>query len=187
MGSALRGFGIETEIIGIARKPSMAEFRMRPRPNIGIGGVAGLSSSVGLDLTTESVQVRTPVPKGRAVNVRIPGRDDHPMLVDRVVDAPRFRANRSPLATILKLSVSKGPVIASLQGVPRNLVTNTAKSKGDIYVGAVLMDLLCGTDPSRLGLLLVSPGVIRLTPCGQVPRLIDPIVASMGTTATTLG
>lgn len=184
---ALRGFKIKMRMAGTDYNPSIAECRLRPRRNMGMDQVIKLTSSVGLGLTITSLEVRTPVPNGTTINVRIPGDRGATIVLKSLLRSGRFGGDGSPVSFTINGSVTKGIIIASVTGVPRLLITNTAKSNGSIYVGALVVDIVCGTSPSSIGLVLISPGIIRLDMCGKVPRLVVPIIASVGGTTNTLG
>lgn len=184
--SALRSFGISTAVASVDHNPDMAHCRLGPTANVHVSGVAALASSVTLGLTTASVEVRTPVPNGTTINVRIPGTVEGSISVQRVVSSPRFSHRGSGLSTKLNGSVSNGYIFYSITGVPRLLVTNAAKSNGSIYVGSVVISVLCHTGPSRIGFLVVSPGRMRFSGCMNVPRLLIPMMASTHGTSNTL-
>lgn len=192
---ALHDFNVRVDAVGTAINPAIALCRVAPRRNIHVSGVHKLRSSVTLDLSTSNVHVVTPVPNGKAVNVRMPGGGPGVISKRDIVKDGGFRRSGFSLPVILKGAVAGRIFVFSLYGVPRMLITNTANRNGSINLGTVVASLLCGGRPTRLGFILISPGGMRFDVCSIVrgrfltglPSNNRPVVASIAGMIRALG
>ncbi len=192
----LRSFNVRVSSVSTAMNPAVALCRVAPDGKIHVSHVGGLRSSVTLGLHTLNVHVVTPVPKGNAINVRIPGTHPGVISVRDVLGDGGFHRSRCRLPVTLNGAVAGRMFVISLTGVPRLLITNTANRNGSMNLGTVVASLLCGGRPTRLGFIVMSPGGIRFDVCspargrfltGVTSRSSGPVVASIRGIITALG
>ncbi|MDR1463955.1 MAG: DNA translocase FtsK [Oscillospiraceae bacterium] len=175
----LESFGVQVEMVGLSRGPSVTRYELRPAEGIKISKITGLSDDIALRLAATKVRIEAPIPGKPAVGVEVPNRNRAVVTLRELVDSEVFRAGRgkSILTVALGKDIVGSLVCTDLAKIPHLLIAGTTGSGKSVCMNALILSLLYNATPEEVKLVMVDPKQVEFTVYSGIPHLLVPVVS----------
>jgi len=174
--SKLADFGVEGELVDIARGPQVSTFEIRPAPGVKVNRFSSLADDLAMAMRAKRIRIVAPIPGKDAVGVELPNPAPELVRAREVLDSEAF----STSALILPIALGKdleGRIrVADLTRTPHLLIAGTTGSGKSVCMNLIISSLIFRYGPERVRLLMVDPKMIELNLYNDIPHLLHPVV-----------
>ncbi|MGI6180835.1 MAG: DNA translocase FtsK [Agathobaculum sp.] len=171
----LQSFGIDAQIIGIVRGPSVTRFELTIPRGIKISRISSLSEDIALSLGAVSVRI-APIPDKSAVGIEVPNKTVNTVYIRECIASPAFTGARSRLSYAVGKDITGKPVIGDIAKMPHMLIAGTTGSGKSVCINSMLVSLLYKSTPEEVRLIMVDPKMVELGNYNGIPHLLIPVV-----------
>lgn len=171
----LQSFGIDAQIIGIVRGPSVTRFELTIPRGIKISRISSLSDDIALSLGAVSVRI-APIPDKSAVGIEVPNKAVNTVYIRECISSPTFTNARSRLSYAVGKDITGKPVIGDIAKMPHMLIAGTTGSGKSVCINSMLISLLYKSTPEEVRLIMVDPKMVELGNYNGIPHLLIPVV-----------
>lgn len=171
----LQSFGIDAQIIGIVRGPSVTRFELTIPRGIKISRISSLSDDIALSLGAVSVRI-APIPDKMAVGIEVPNKATSTVYIRECIGSPAFSNARSRLSYAVGKDITGKPVIGDIAKMPHMLIAGTTGSGKSVCINSMLISLLYKSTPEEVRLIMVDPKMVELGNYNGIPHLLIPVV-----------
>ena len=185
----LDSFGVQVELVGRSRGPSVTRYELRPAEGVKISKITSLSDDIALRLAATKVRIEAPIPGKPAVGVEVPNRVRAIVSLRELVDSDSYRkgAGKSKLTVALGKDIVGDLVCADLAKLPHLLIAGTTGSGKSVCMNALILSLLYNASPGDVKLLMVDPKQVEFNVYSGIPHLLVPVVSDPLKAAGALG
>jgi len=185
----LESFGVQVELVGRSRGPSVTRYELRPAEGVKISKITSLSDDIALRLAATKVRIEAPIPGKPAVGVEVPNRVRAVVSLRELVDSDSYRkgAAKSKLTVALGKDIVGDLVCADLAKLPHLLIAGTTGSGKSVCMNALIMSLMYNASPNDVKLLMVDPKQVEFNVYSGIPHLLVPVVSDPLKAAGALG
>lgn len=171
----LQSFGIDAQIIGIVRGPSVTRFELTIPRGIKISRISSLSDDIALSLGAVSVRI-APIPDKVAVGIEVPNKAVNTVFIRECISSPAFTGAKSRVSFAVGKDITGKPVIGDIAKMPHMLIAGTTGSGKSVCINSMLISLLYKSTPEEVRLIMVDPKMVELGNYNGVPHLLIPVV-----------
>ncbi|MDO4270256.1 MAG: DNA translocase FtsK [Eubacteriales bacterium] len=171
----LQSFGVDAQIIGIVRGPSVTRFELSIPRGIKISRISSLSDDIALSLGAVSVRI-APIPDKVAVGIEVPNKTVNTVFIRECISSPAFTNARSRLSYSVGKDITGKPVIGDIAKMPHMLIAGTTGSGKSVCINSMLISLLYKSTPEEVRLIMVDPKMVELGNYNGIPHLLIPVV-----------
>lgn len=171
----LRSFGVDAQIIGIVRGPSVTRFELTIPRGIKISRISSLSEDIALALGAVSVRI-APIPDKMAVGIEVPNKTVNTVYIRECIGSSAFTGARSRLSFAVGKDITGKPVIGDIAKMPHMLIAGTTGSGKSVCINSMLISLLYKSTPEEVRLIMVDPKMVELGNYNGIPHLLIPVV-----------
>ena len=171
----LRSFGIEAEVTGFERGPTVTRYEVRPAPGVRVSKIARLADDLALALAALSVRIEAPVPGKSVIGIEVPNRKISLVRLRRMLESDAFQSHPSKLALALGRDIAGEPVVADLTQMPHLLIGGATNSGKTVCLNAI-MSILFRAAPEEAKFIIIDPKRVELVHYSDLPHLVMPVV-----------
>lgn len=171
----LESFGIEAQIVGIVRGPSVTRFELTIPRGIKISKVTALSDDIALSLGAVSVRI-APIPDKVAVGIEVPNKNVTTVYIRDCISSQAFIEAKSRIAFAVGKDITGASVIADIGKMPHLLIAGTTGSGKSVCINSMLISLLYKASPEEVRLIMIDPKMVELGNYNGIPHLLIPVV-----------
>lgn len=171
----LESFGIEAQIIGIVRGPSVTRFELTIERGIKFSRITALSDDIALSLGAVSVRI-APIPDKVAIGIEVPNKTVTMVNIREVLGSEAFDKAKSHVAFSVGKDITGAPVVGNIAKMPHLLIAGTTGSGKSVCVNSMLISLLYKSSPEEVRLIMVDPKMVELGNYNGIPHLLIPVV-----------
>lgn len=171
----LESFGIEAQIIGIVRGPSVTRFELTIERGIKFSRITALSDDIALSLGAVSVRI-APIPDKVAIGIEVPNKTVTMVNIREVLGSEAFEKAKSRVAFSVGKDITGAPVVGNIAKMPHLLIAGTTGSGKSVCVNSMLISLLYKSSPEEVRLIMVDPKMVELGNYNGIPHLLIPVV-----------
>lgn len=171
----LESFGIEAQIIGIVRGPSVTRFELTIERGIKFSRITALSDDIALSLGAVSVRI-APIPDKVAIGIEVPNKTVTMVNIREVLGSEAFEKAKSHVAFSVGKDITGAPVVGNIGKMPHLLIAGTTGSGKSVCVNSMLISLLYKSSPEEVRLIMVDPKMVELGNYNGIPHLLIPVV-----------
>jgi hypothetical protein len=169
-------FGLDATITGALRGPAVTRYEAKLGGGVQVARVIKLTNDIALALGRPEVRIYCPVPGRSVVGIEVPNPVRDMVALADVLASPEMRAATYPLTVGLGKSVEGRYVVPNLADMPHLLIAGATGSGKSGGLNAVICSILLRATPDQVGMLLIDPKRVELTPYDGVPHLVTPVV-----------
>lgn len=187
--ATLATFGIEltNADVEIYPGPIITRFEFKPAPGIKIAQIVNLADDLALAMKAKRIRIIAPIPGKSAVGVEIPNRAGQTVYLKEIITSDEFQKSKYLLPLALGKTISGGPFIVDLAGMPHLLIAGATGSGKSVCLNSIITSLLYRLSPEIVRFILVDPKMLELSVYNDLPHLEKPVVTEIKYAEKTLG
>ena len=178
IAETLRQFGVQAEVVGYARGPSVTRYELLPAPGEKISRIQSLQNDLARALAVGAVRIEAPIPGKNTVGLEVPNPKRELVRFSEAVLSPAFQNAKGLLPLVLGKSIEGEIWVRDLAKMPHLLIAGSTGSGKSVAVNTLITSLLFKHLPTSLRLLLIDPKMVELTPYEGIPYLVRPVVTA---------
>ncbi|WP_018111151.1 DNA translocase FtsK [Thermus igniterrae] len=178
IAETLRHFGVQAEVVGHARGPSVTRYELLPAPGEKISRIQNLQNDLARALAVGAVRVEAPIPGKNTVGLEVPNPKRELVRFSEAVLSQSFRHVKALLPLVLGKSIEGEIWVRDLAKMPHLLIAGSTGSGKSVAINVLIASLLYRHLPTTLRFLLIDPKMVELTPYEGIPHLVRPVVTS---------
>ncbi len=176
--TTLKDFGVEAQVVGYARGPSVTRYELLPAPGEKISRIQNLQNDLARALAVGAVRVEAPIPGKNTVGLEVPNPKRELVRFSEALLSPAYQNAEALLPLILGKSIEGEIWVRDLAKMPHLLIAGSTGSGKSVAINVLIASLLFKHLPTALRLLLIDPKMVELTPYEGIPHLVRPVVTS---------
>ncbi|KHG65029.1 cell division protein FtsK [Thermus sp. 2.9] len=178
IAETLKQFGVQAEVVGHARGPSVTRYELLPAPGEKISRIQSLQNDLARALAVGAVRIEAPIPGKNTVGLEVPNPKRELVRFSEAVLSPSFQHAKALLPLVLGKSIEGEIWVRDLAKMPHLLIAGSTGSGKSVAINVLIASLLFKHLPTTLRLLLIDPKMVELTPYEGIPHLVRPVVTS---------
>ncbi|MCL2445386.1 MAG: DNA translocase FtsK [Oscillospiraceae bacterium] len=185
----LGSFGVQVELVGRSRGPSVTRYELRPAEGVKINKITSLADDIALHLAATKVRIEAPIPGKPAVGVEVPNRVRATVSLREIIDSQVYRAGtkKSKLTVALGKDIVGDLIVADLARLPHLLIAGTTGSGKSVCMNTLIMSLMYNASPDDVKMLMIDPKQVEFNIYSGIPHLLVPVVSDPLKAAGALG
>ena len=177
INNTLKDFGIEGEVFGSTKGPTVTRYEIRLNPGVNVNRVNSISDNLMMNLQARSLRIEAPIPGKPYVGVEVPNVNPEIVAFGNVVDSKEFlESHDKPLQVALGVDIDGKNVYVDIAKMPHGLIAGATNSGKSVCVNTILASLLIKNSPEQLKLILIDPKMVELNAYDDLPHLITPVI-----------
>ncbi|GAA5336826.1 FtsK/SpoIIIE family DNA translocase [Thermus antranikianii] len=178
IADTLKHFGVQAEVVGHARGPSVIRYELLPAPGEKISRIQSLQNDLARALAVGAVRIEAPIPGKNTVGLEVPNPKRELVRFSEAVLSPAFQNAKALLPLVLGKSIEGEIWVRDLAKMPHLLIAGSTGSGKSVAINVLIASLLYKHLPTSLRFLLIDPKMVELTPYEGIPHLVRPVVTS---------
>ncbi|MFN4072354.1 MAG: DNA translocase FtsK 4TM domain-containing protein [Thermus sp.] len=178
IADTLKHFGVQAEVVGHARGPSVIRYELLPAPGEKISRIQSLQNDLARALAVGAVRIEAPIPGKNTVGLEVPNPKRELVRFSEAVLSPAFQNAKALLPLVLGKSIEGEIWVRDLAKMPHLLIAGSTGSGKSVAINVLIASLLFKHLPTSLRFLLIDPKMVELTPYEGIPHLVRPVVTS---------
>jgi len=172
----LKSFGVNVEIVGVCRGPSVTRYELKPHTGVKISKITGLIDDIALNLATAGLRIEAPIPNKPAVGIEVPNRITDTVHIRSLFESEVFQTCNSKVAAAIGVDISGETIICDIAKMPHILIAGTTGSGKSVCVNSIIMSILFHSKPDEVKFIMIDPKAVEFMIYNGIPRLLVPVV-----------
>ena len=182
----LKSFGVETNLIGVSRGPSVTRYELQPAPGVKINRITNLADDIALNLAPAGVRIEAPIPNKSAVGIEIPNQHKSMVTLREIISSAEFQNAKSKLNVALGKDITGNATCTDIAKMPHLLIAGTTGSGKSVCLNCMIVSILYEAKPSEVKLLMIDPKQVEFSIYNGIPHLLVPVISDVRKAAGSL-
>lgn len=177
INQTLTQFGIEGEVHGSKKGPTVTRYEVALQPGINVKKVLQIQDNLMMNLSAKSMRIEAPIPGKPYVGIEVANVVPEVVNFGNVVDQKEFLEDHDhPLKVALGVDIDGDNIYIDIAKMPHGLIAGSTNSGKSVCVNTILVSLLIKNKPEDLKLILIDPKMVELATYNGLPHLITPVI-----------
>ena len=172
-------FGFHVRVVEIQTGPVIAQFEVELEAGLRLSRITGLSDDLAVALRVPSVRIVAPIPGKNTVGVEVPNNERQIVRLREVMEETNGKAQKMRIPIFLGKDVSGNPMVVDLTTLPHLLIAGRTGTGKSVCLNSIIVSMLMTRRPDEVGMLLIDPKMVELSPYKCLPHLMHPVVTDM--------
>ena len=182
----LKSFGVETNLIGVSRGPTVTRYELQPAPGVKINRITNLADDIALNLACAGVRIEAPIPNKSAVGIEIPNQHKSMVTLREIISSSEFQNAKSKLNVALGKDITGNATCTDIAKMPHLLIAGTTGSGKSVCLNCMIVSILYSAKPSEVKLLMIDPKQVEFSIYNGIPHLLVPVISDVRKAAGSL-
>ena len=172
----LSNFGIEVEMDGVERGPTVTRYAFKPAEGVKLSKIAGLQDDLALSLAAKTLRMETPIPGKSLVGIEIPNKSKTTVGLGTLLMGDGFHNTKDALPMAVGKDIAGNAAFINMAKAPHMLIAGATGAGKSVTVHALITSLLFKHGPEMLKFIMVDPKRVELTLYNGIPHLLTPTI-----------
>lgn len=172
----LDSFGVNAQIVGVTRGPSVTRYDVKPAVGVRINKITNLADDIALSLATSGIRI-APIPNKSAIGIEVPNKNKNTVGLRELLESPKFNDARSKKLTVaLGENIAGEPQYADLAKMPHLLIAGTTGSGKSVCLNSMIISILFNACPDEVKFIMIDPKGVELSVYNGIPHMLIDVV-----------
>lgn len=172
----LSNFGIEVEMDGVERGPTVTRYSFKPAEGVKLSKIAGLQDDLALSLAAKTLRMETPIPGQSLVGIEIPNKSKTTVGLGTLLAEQEFNNTKHALPMAVGKDIAGNAAFINMAKAPHMLIAGATGAGKSVTVHALITSLLFKHGPDMLKFIMIDPKRVELTLYNGIPHLLTPAI-----------
>ncbi len=177
--SVFQAFGIEGEVIGAERGPTLTMFEVQLGTGVSVKRLKTQLDDLGVALGTHGVRIVYPLAGRSTVGIEVPNLKRDGVRLRDVFEETNLDWERNKLPMVVGRDTLGKPTVEDLAEMPHMLIAGATGSGKSVCLNSILVTMLMTRTPDQTRMVLIDPKQVELQIYADVPHLLCPVVTEM--------
>ena len=184
---ALREHGVETELVGYTRGPTVTRYELSLGGGVKVAKVTSLSRDIAYTMAATDVRILAPIPGKSAIGIEVPNAQRELVSLGDLMSSQEARAAMHPLDVGIGKDIAGRAVFLNLANTPHMLIAGTTGAGKSSAINCIITSILMRSTPEQVRLILIDPKQVEMAQYARLPHLLTPPVTNPKKAANALG
>ena len=178
LASVLEDFGIDAEITGRMRGPSVTRYLITPGRAVKVSAIISHRDDFARAARTSLIRILNPAEGYDAIGIEVPNPDREVVRLGDVLNSPAAKADPHPMVAGLGRSIEGSDVLANLAKMPHMIVGGATGGGKSVCLNTLITSILLRATPAQVRMILIDLKRVELAAYRGIPHLLTDIVTS---------
>jgi DNA segregation ATPase FtsK/SpoIIIE, S-DNA-T family len=179
-------FNIIAKVVSVSPGPVITRFELQLAPGTKVSKITTLSKDIARSLSVTSVRIVEVISGKSVIGLEIPNKVRSIVYFKDILESEAFKNASSPLSITLGQDITGKSIVSDISKMPHLLVAGTTGSGKSVFINAMILSLICKTDPKHLKMIFIDPKMLELAVYEGIPHLISPVITDMNDATSAL-
>ena len=184
---ALREHGVETELVGYTRGPTVTRYELSLGGGVKVAKVTSLSRDIAYTMAATDVRILAPIPGKSAIGIEVPNAQRELGSLGDLMSSQEARSAMHPLDVGIGKDIAGRAVFLNLANTPHMLIAGTTGAGKSSAINCIITSILMRSTPEQVRLILIDPKQVEMAQYARLPHLLTPPVTNPKKAANALG
>jgi S-DNA-T family DNA segregation ATPase FtsK/SpoIIIE len=184
---ALREHGVETELVGYTRGPTVTRYELSLGGGVKVAKVTSLSRDIAYTMAATDVRILAPIPGKSAIGIEVPNSHRELVSLGDLMSSQEARSAMHPLDVGVGKDIAGRSVFLNISTTPHMLIAGTTGAGKSSAINCIITSILMRSTPDQVRLILIDPKQVEMAQYARLPHLLTPPVTNPKKAANALG
>lgn len=184
---ALREHGVDTELVGYTRGPTVTRYELALGGGVKVARVTSLSRDIAYTMAATDVRILAPIPGKSAIGIEVPNSHRELVSLGDLMSSQEARAAMHPLDVGVGKDIAGRSVFLNISTTPHMLIAGTTGAGKSSAINCIITSILMRSTPDQVRLILIDPKQVEMAQYARLPHLLTPPVTNPKKAANALG
>ncbi|MGA0063965.1 MAG: DNA translocase FtsK 4TM domain-containing protein [Ilumatobacteraceae bacterium] len=185
--SALASHGVDTELVGYTRGPTVTRYELSLGDGVKVARVTSLSKDIAYTMAATDVRILAPIPGRSAIGIEVPNESRDLVSLGDLLTSPEAKSAQHPLDVAVGKDIAGRPVFLNIAITPHLLIAGATGAGKSSVLNCIITSLLMRTTPEQVRLILIDPKQVEMGQYALLPHLLTQPVTNPKKAANALG
>ena len=176
LSDTIRSFGIQANIVGVVRGPSVTRYELELEQGVRMNKLTNLADDIALSLGASGVRIAAVPDRIAIVGIEVPNKVVSPVSIHSVIGSKNFTGSKSKVSFAVGKDISGECIVGDINKLTHLLIAGTTGSGKSVCTNSIISSLLYKATPEEVRLIMVDPKMVEMSVYNGIPHLLIPVV-----------
>ena len=185
--TALASHGVETELVGYTRGPTVTRYELSLGDGVKVAKVTSLSRDIAYTMAATDVRILAPIPGRSAIGIEVPNEMRELVSIGDLLESQEARTATHPLDVAIGKDISGRSVFLNISTTPHLLIAGATGAGKSSAINCIITSVLMRSTPDQVKMILIDPKQVEMGQYARLPHLLTAPVTNPKKAANALG